>query len=313
MSSPSLSAKDILLIALSGFGIFYVVVLWRGLAEARSRGPNAAESATPTVGGLATGFFTNFWDTLGIGSFATTTAIFRYFKMVRDELIPGTLNAGHTLPTIAQAFIFTKLVPVDSKTLILMIVAAVVGSWLGAGVISRWPRRAIQIGMGIALLVAAALIIMTLFKLFPSGGTAESLVGTKLWIGIAGNFMLGALMTLGIGLYAPCMILIYLLGMNPLAAFPIMMGSCAFLMPVATARFIKAQKYHPGATVALAIGGIPAVFIAAYIVKSLPLTAVRYLVVVVVVYTAVSLLLAAKREHSKTFDLEGGAKETAAS
>lgn len=313
MSSPSLTAKDILLIALSGFGVFYVIVLWHGLVEKRTLGLSPGDSATPSPGGLFTGFFTNFWDTLGIGSFATTTAIFRQFKMVRDELIPGTLNAGHTLPTIAQAFIFTKLVPVDSKTLILMIIAAVAGSWLGAGFISKWPRRWIQVGMGVALLVAAALIVMTLFKLFPAGGTAQSLEGTRLWIGIAGNFTLGALMTLGIGLYGPCMILIYLLGMNPLAAFPIMMGSCAFLMPVATARFIKAQKYHPGATVALAVGGVPAVLIAAYIVKSLPLTVVRYLVVVVVVYAAVSLLLAARREHSKTFDLEGGVKETAAS
>lgn len=313
MSSPSLSAKDILLIALSGFGVFYIAVLFRGLAQQKKLALNAVDSATPTVGGIATGFGSNFFDTLGIGSFATTTAIFRHFRMVRDELIPGTLNAGHTLPTIAQAFIFTKLVPVESKTLILMIIAAVVGSWLGAGVISRWPRRAIQIGMGIALLVAAGLIIMTLFNLFPTGGTAQALTGTKLGIGIAGNFALGALMTLGIGLYAPCMILIYLLGMDPRAAFPIMMGSCAFLMPVATARFIKAQKYHPGATLALAIGGIPAVLIAAYIVKSLPLTVIRYLVVVVVVYTAVSLLLAARREHSRTADLQGGAKEVAAS
>lgn len=311
MASPSLSAKDILLIALSGFGVFYLVVLYRGLLQKRKQGLGSGESATPTPGGIATGFGANFFDTLGIGSFATTTAIFRHFKMVRDELIPGTLNAGHTLPTIAQAFIFTQLVPVESKTLILMIVAAVVGSWLGAGVISRWPRRAIQIGMGVALLVAAGLIIMTLFNLFPAGGTEQALTGTKLMIGIAGNFMLGALMTLGIGLYAPCMILIYLLGMDPRAAFPIMMGSCAFLMPVATARFIKADKYHPGATLALAVGGVPAVLIAAYIVKSLPLTVIRYLVVVIVIYTAVSLLLAARREHSRNTELQSGVKEVA--
>jgi uncharacterized membrane protein YfcA len=131
-------------------------------------------------------------------------------------------------------------------------------------------------------------------------------------VGLIGNFLLGILMTIGIGLYGPCMILVSLLGMNPIAAFPIMMGSCAFLMPVASARFIKAGAYHPGATLAMAIGGIPAVLIAAYIVKSLPLSVIRYLVVVVVVYTAISLLNAAKRE-SRTSQLQSGVKEVAGS
>jgi uncharacterized membrane protein YfcA len=249
---------------------------------------------------------------LGIGSFATTTAIFRQWKMVRDEIIPGTLNAGHALPTVAQAIIFTRLVPVDSKTLILMIVAAVAGAWLGAGVFSGWPRKNIQIGMGIALLVAAGLTLYKAIKGDPTGGQALSLSGGLLIVGLVGNFLLGILMTIGIGLYGPCMILVSLLGMNPTAAFPIMMGSCAFLMPVASARFIKAGAYHPGATLAMAIGGIPAVLIAAYIVKSLPLSVIRYLVVVVVVYTAISLLNAAKRE-SRTSQLQSGVKEVAGS
>jgi uncharacterized membrane protein YfcA len=124
-----------------------------------------------------------------------------------------------------------------------------------------------------------------------------SLSGTRLGVGLAGNFVLGALMTLGIGLYAPCLILISLLGMDPRAAFPIMMGACAFLMPVASARFVAAGSYHPRASVGLALGGIPAVLVAAYIVKSLPLSAVRWLVVIVVVYTAVALLRSARAER----------------
>jgi uncharacterized membrane protein YfcA len=210
--------------------------------------------------------------------------------MLRDELIPGTLNAGHTIPTFAQAFIFTKLVPVDSRTLILMIVASVAGAWLGAGVVSHWPRRRIQVGMGACLLAAAALMLGAQLKLIPAGGEALGLTDTKLAVGLVGNFILGSLMTLGIGLYGPCLILVSLLGMNPTSAFPIMMGSCAFLMPVATARFIRADRYQPRVTLGLAIGGLPAVLLAAYVITSLPLTVIRYLVVVVVVYTAVGLL-----------------------
>jgi uncharacterized membrane protein YfcA len=303
------NAKDLLLLALAGFTIFFLVVLALGVKRAKEE---KRDDRGVTGGLVATGFVANFFDTLGIGSFATTTAIFRQWRMVRDEIIPGTLNAGHTLPTVAQAVIFTRLVPVDSKTLILMIAAAVAGAWLGAGVFSGWPRRNIQVGMGVALLVAAALMLFKAIKGDPTGGTALSLSGGLLVAGLVGNFLLGILMTIGIGLYGPCMILVSLLGMNPTSAFPIMMGSCAFLMPVASARFIKGGAWHPGATIGMAIGGIPAVLIAAYIVKSLPLTVIRYLVVVVVVYTSVNLLRAAFRP-SPTNQLEGGAKEVAAS
>ncbi len=291
-----MNAKTILLVALGIVTAAYLFVLWRALARARDAAVSET-NPTPTIAGLATGFFANFWDTLGIGSFATTTTIFRQWKMVRDEWIPGTLNVGHTIPTIVQAFIYTKIVPVDSRTLILMIVAAIAGAWLGAGVVARWPRRWVQIGMGLALFAAALLMLLAQLQANPAGGDALGLSGTKLALAVGGNFALGALMTLGIGLYAPCMILVSLLGMSPTTAFPIMMGSCAFLMPVASARFVRERSYHPGISVGLMLGGIPAVLIAAYIVKSLPLTAVRILVIVVVLYTAVNLLISAFRER----------------
>ncbi|MSR06188.1 MAG: sulfite exporter TauE/SafE family protein [Gemmatimonadetes bacterium] len=276
--------------ALAVFGTYYMAVFVRGLRADGSGKP------TPTGPGLAIGFVTNFFDTLGIGSFATTTSAYRFMKMVRDELIPGTLNVGHTLPTIAQAFIYTAIVPVDAMTLVVLIAAATAGSWLGAGVVAGLPRRMVQFGMGGALLVAATLMLMTNLGAFPGGGEAISLSGPLLIAAIAGNFLLGALMTLGIGLYAPCMIMISLLGMNPTAAFPIMMGSCAFLMPMASARFIEKKKWDAKAALGLAIGGIPAVLIAAFIVKSLPLTTVRWLVVVVVLYAAQGLLRAGLKE-----------------
>jgi uncharacterized membrane protein YfcA len=294
MSVALWDAKALLLFALGLTAIFYFIVLGAALRRA-ARAP-AAAPVRPTAGGIVTGFITNFFDTLGIGSFATTTSIFRQWKMVPDEWIPGTLNVGHTLPTIVQAFIFTKLVPVESKTLISMIAASILGAWLGAGVVSRWPRQRVQFGMGLALLVAAVLMLLAQLGLIPGGGVALGLAGGKLAFAIAANFALGALMTLGIGLYAPCMILVYLMGMTPTAAFPIMMGSCAFLMPVASARFTAAGSYDPRATLGLLLGGVPAVLIAALIVKSLPLGVIRVLVVIVVVYTAVNLLRAARRE-----------------
>jgi uncharacterized membrane protein YfcA len=255
--------------------------------------------AFPKAGQIGVGAFTNFFDTLGIGSYATTTSLFRFFRMVDDRVIPGTLNVGHTLPTMAQTFIYTTIIPVDVPTLFSMIGASALGAWLGAGVVARWPRRVVQVGMGICLLAAAGLMFMTQMKLVPGGGDALGVTGLKLIIAVAVNFMLGAFMTLGIGLYAPCMILVSLLGMNPKAAFPIMMGSCAFLMPVGGLRFIRKQSYSMRASFGLALGGIPGVLLAAYIVKELPLDTVRWLVIAVVIYTSVSMLWSARVKASQ--------------
>jgi len=292
-----------LLAALGTLTVVYVAGWYQAIRAARGQGRavegHDTDARFPDPIQLGTGAITNFFDTLGIGSFATTTATFRLRKMLPDRIIPGTLNVGHTLPTVAQAFIYTSVIPVDVLTLFSMIAAAILGAWLGAGIVSGWPKRKIQLGMGAALLVAATLMLSTQLqattgsRILPLGGEALGVRGGLLVVAVVGNFMLGALMTLGIGLYAPCMILVSLLGMNPTAAFPIMMGSCAFLMPVGSLRFIRERAYSLRNALGLAIGGIPGVLVAAYIVKSLNLNTVRWLVIVVVLYTAVTMLRSA--------------------
>ena len=286
-----------LMSALGVLTAFYIAGWGRAVMAVRSitgREPSPATDARfPTPPMIGLGFVTNFFDALGIGSFATSTAAFKFLKMVPDRVIPGTLNSGHTLPTIAQAFIFTSLIPVDILTLFTMIAAAVLGAWLGAGVVASWPKRNVQIGMGLALLGAAMLMFMTQMNLFPGGGDALGVRGMKLGIAIVGNFALGALMTLGIGLYAPCMIMVSLLGMNPTAAFPIMMNSCAFLMPVGSLRFIREQSYSLRVALGLAMGGVVGSIIAGVFVKSLELGTVRWLVIIVVLYTAGMMLMSA--------------------
>jgi uncharacterized membrane protein YfcA len=288
--------KLALFVLLGVFGVLYVTVLAAAVLRARRLGDRGGQQAVPTLFETALGFVTSFFDTLGIGSFAPTTAVLKLRNLVPDEKIPGTLNVGHTLATIAQAYIFITIVKVELNTLVLMILAAVLGSWFGAGFVAKASRRKIQLGMGLALLAAATLFLLKIFDVTPAGGATESLVGWKLAAGFAGNFALGALMEVGVGLYGPCMILVSLLGMTPIAAFPIMMGSCAFLMPVGSVKFIQKDRYSLRTTLGLAIGGVPAVLLAAFIVKSLPLTAMRWLVVIVVLYAALSMLRSAASE-----------------
>ena len=267
------------------------VFAWRRIE--RAHGAPATGSARPTPGGMALGFVANFFDTLGIGSFASTTAWIKFRNLISDELIPGTLNVGHALPTITQAIIFTTAIAVAPLTLISMVGAAVAGGYLGAGVVSKLPRRAIQLGMGVALLVAAALFMLKIMGLLPAGGNSLGLSGGVLVFAVVVNFCLGAIMQLGIGLYAPCLMLVSLLGMNPIAAFPIMMASCACLMPVGSLKFIRERKYDRRTAIGLAIGGIPGVFLAAFVVKSLPLQWLYWLVVIVVLYAAILMLRSA--------------------
>ncbi len=239
------------------------------------------------------GFVVNFFDVLGIGAFAPQTALLKFTKQTEDRVLPGTLNVANTLPVLIQAIIFISVIKVEPVTLILMLLSAAAGAISGAGIVSKLPEQKIRLAMGIALLVTAGFMLAGKMNWIQGGGTDIGLHNMKLVIAIVVNFILGALMTAGIGLYAPCMALVFSLGLSPQVAFPIMMGSCAFLMPPASVKFIKEGAYNRKAAVAMALPGIIAVLIAALIVKSLPLDTLRWLVIIVIIYTSVVMLRAA--------------------
>ena len=248
----------------------------------------------------AIGFLANFFDTLGVGSFAIITSIVRFFKLTDDRTLPGTLNVSCTIPTFLEAMIFLTVIKVDTLTLISMIMAAVLGAIIGADIVAKFDIIKVRIGMGTALIAVAIIMLTGQLHLMPIGGTAAGLTGIKLIIAIGCNFVLGALMQLGIGLYAPCMALIYALGMNPLAAFPIMMGSCAFLMPAGSTEFVKKGAYDKKAAIAITLFGSIGVLIAGYIVKSLALSVVKWLVLIIVIYTSIMLLRSAHQGRRQT-------------
>ena len=180
-----------LLVALGALTAVFVAswgsIIAKVRADRSAAGSPAGDARFPTPLAIGVGAVTNFFDTLGIGSFATTTAMFRAFKMVPDRIIPGTLNAGHTLPTVVQAFFYIAVIPVDVVTLISMIAAAVLGAWLGAGIVAGWPKRYVQIGMGFALLAAALFFTMTNLGLFPAGSDSMGVRGGLLVAAVAGQ------------------------------------------------------------------------------------------------------------------------------
>jgi uncharacterized membrane protein YfcA len=251
----------------------------------------------PGFEAVALGAVTNFFDALGVGSFAPTTAWMRFRRLLPDAFIPATLNVGHAVPTMMQGLIFIQLIRVNPVLLLACVLAAAAGAALGAPIVARAPARAIRAAMGVALLIAAGLYAASNLQWLPTGGDALTLVGPLFAVAVAAHVVLGALMTVGVGLYAPSLILLSLLGLDPKAAFPIMMGACAFLMPVGGARFLGSGRLSLTVAIGLAVGGVPAVLIAAFVVKSLPLETVRWGVVLVVLYTA-ALMLKAAATHS---------------
>jgi uncharacterized membrane protein YfcA len=251
---------------------------------------------------LGTGFVTNMFDTLGIGSFAQQTAIFKFRKLVDDRVIPGTMNVGNTIPTVTEALIFMSVVAVNPVTLASMAAAAPVGAVLGAGVVSRMSRTRVRLGLGYGLSAVALIMLADRLHWMPVGGEAIGLTGLKLAVAVAVSFVFGALQTIGVGFYAPCMATVFALGMHPKTAFPIMMTATAMLMAAGSARFVKEKAYDRKAAFALTLFGVPGVLLAAFVVKSLPLDVLKWVVLGVVLYTSAEMFHSARRDRAERIE-----------
>ncbi|MBW3778203.1 sulfite exporter TauE/SafE family protein [Aeromonas veronii] len=274
---------DILRLVFIAGGLVFIFMLVQACWRKKQSGSFEATPFWPValIGGIA-----NFLDTLGVGSFAVKTACYKQFKLIDDRVLPGTLNGQCVLPTVTQSLIFVGAVAVDPLTLISMMMAAAAGAAWGARHVASFDRQTIRLVMAISLLIVAGLIFAGLLGLFPVGGDAMGLSGYKLAIALLGNFIFGVLMNVGIGLFAPCMTLVYLLGMNPLAAFPIMMGSTAVLSVFSAGTFIRKGAFDAKAVLAVAIFGPIGVVLAAMLVKSMDMEMLKWLVAFIVIYTS---------------------------
>ena len=278
----------IILILLVTLAIWFSIILIRDFVRHKENLEKSSWLKTSIIG-----FVVDFFDALGIGAFAPQIALLKFTKQTEDRVMPGTLNVSNTVPALVEAIIFIKIIEVDPLTLILMLLSATIGGVFGAGIVSKLPVKKVRITIGIALLIAAFFMLANKLEWIQGSGDKIGLSGWKLLIALIVNCILGAMNTAGIGLFAPCMALVFALGMSPKVAFPIMMGSCAFLMPAASAKFIKEGSYNRKASFSMAIAGTVAVLIAVFIVKSLPLDTLRWVVFGVIVFTSMMMLRSA--------------------
>jgi uncharacterized membrane protein YfcA len=261
-----------------------------------------AKGATPTTETIGLGAVVSFFDTLGIGCFAPSTAWLKFRHLVPDRLIPPTILVGLTVTAVVESIIFLLQlgVKVDPVLLAGCILACTVGGMIGAPLVHRTRVWVVQLIVAIGLLLAAIAYGMTNLHLFPGGGTASSLPVTLTVLAVVANFIFGLLLNYGVGNYAPTLVVLSLMGMDPRLCFPIMAGAAGLMGATAGIRHIQTGKLDLRVVVGLTIGGIPAVFVAAYIVVTMPLEILRWLVLVVVLYAATIMFQAAtrgRREH----------------
>jgi uncharacterized membrane protein YfcA len=268
-----------LLVPLGLASLLFVFVLVRSAV---------AERAKPGIEGMVLGAITNFFDTLGIGSFAPTMSWLKFRKLVPDRLIPSTMLVGHSVPTIVQAVIFLILLGllVDPVLIVGCSLALLMGGLVGAPMVARTKVWMIQLAVAIALLVAALLYTMTNLHLIPSGGVASGLPIKLTIAAIAANFVFGVLLNFGIGHYAPTLVMLSLMGLDPKLAFPIMATGGALTIAGAGTRHVLIGTVDLRIALGIMIGGVPAVFVAAFIVRDMPLEVLRWLVTVVVLYAS---------------------------
>jgi len=282
-----------LLVPLALASLLFTFVLIRAAVEKREG---------PSFEAMVLGAATNFFDTLGIGSFAPTMAWFKFRNLVPDRLIPSTMLVGHSLPSILQAFIFLILLGlmVDPVLIVGCGLALMFGGLLGAPMVARAKIWVVQAAVSVALLIAASLYTLSNLHMMPAGGLASELPITLTVAAIVCNFLFGVLLNFGIGHYAPSLVMLSLMGLDPRLAFPIMATGGAMTIAGAGTRHVLAGNADLKIAVGIVIGGVPAVFLAAFIVKSMPLETLRWLVIVVVLYAAAVMARAAivgRREH----------------
>lgn len=250
--------------------------------------------------GALIGFITDLGDTLGIGSFATTTGLFKIAHFTEDDAkLPGTLNAVHAIPVMFEALLFITAVKIEITTLIPMTLAAILGAYVGPHVTRKWNVQIVRLALGSTLVIAAAIIVYRMFFIptVLSADTAHGLHGWLLPLGILFNFMIGNLMTIGLGNYAPELIFFTLIGVNPTIAFPVMMLDAAMIMSISGREFIKMDRVQWRGFVGIIVGGVIGVFVAVKIVKQLPLNILNWLIILIAVLTAFSLFKQYVKEH----------------
>jgi len=301
-----MSIVTIILILVALVNGIFAFVFIRDLIN--HKGETMKENGNPIVMAISE-FIIFLLSTFGVSDFAIGASLYPRMKWVDEKKLPGTLNTACVIPVAVMALAYISSIQVGIATLIIAVVAQVIGAYVSPRYVVKLPVNIIKRFISVGLLVAAAMILAGKFNLMPSGGDAVSLTGFKLVLLGVLSLIYGALNNIGIGSYALTMATVYALGLNPGVAFPIMMGACTFSVPVGSMQFIKFDSYSRKITLFASTAGVIGVLVAAFVVKSMDVSALQWLVAAVILYSAVTMIMSTLKETK--IETESAAKGVA--
>ena len=265
------------------FAVRFFIDYWKHRREAKE------EPGHPILI-CCSSFMLYFLSTFGVSDYALSTAFYRATKWVDDKKLPGTLNTQCVLPVAVMALAYINSIEVDILTLVLCIVSQTLGSYILPRFVVKFPIKIIRRVIGFGLLGATVLILLGKMNLLPIGGELTGLTGIKLWVTVVLFAVFGAMNTIGIGSYPVTMLTVYAMGLNPVIAFPIMMGACTFSVPVGSMEYVRLGQYARKITFISSFVGILGVLLAVFVVKSMNISMLQWLVAAILVYSGVTML-----------------------
>jgi uncharacterized membrane protein YfcA len=243
-------------------------------------------------------------DTLGLGSFAVNIALAKLTGTFHDEELPAMVNGAQVIPGVLESLFFMKMIDVDVTTLVTLVAGACLGGVIGGSVVSRLGKQGIRLAMMCCFTFIMILLLCRQFNLFPVGGELMALTSWKLLAGFFGMVACSMLTAAGIGLFVLVQALLFLLGVSPLVAFPIMTTAGAMQQPLTTMAFLQQDKIPLKKTLVLSVAGCVGVLFAMLVFKHLSVAWLHSLLVLIVMYNLVAVSRA--WWHAKRGDMDAG-------
>jgi uncharacterized membrane protein YfcA len=215
------------------------------------------------------GFISNLLDTVGIGSFAVIVAMRKMLGVMPDDVkLIGSMNIQAVITALAQMLIFLHYIKLDLTTMLVSIAMITLGGFLSGLIAVRINKAIVHNVMLIAFIVTGILLFLIQLDVLQFTSTSDAITGIRL--GIFAIFMLiaGMLPAFGVGYYSLVKTSIFLFGVNPIIAFPIMAAASSYQMPVTAITFMSKNKFYTKSSILLAIFGLIGVFIAAPLIST---------------------------------------------
>ena len=242
------------------------------------------------------GLIANFFDTLGIGSFALIIAMRGMLKVMPDDIrLIGTMNIHAVFIAVVQTLIFLNVFQVDTTNLIISIVMISLGSILSGIIAIRIKHTLVHKIMLAAFIVTGILLLFSQLNILPISSNSTVITGYMLIPFAIFMFIAGMLPGFGIGYYSLIKSSIFLFGVSPIVAFPLMAAASAFQQPITSAIFISNKKFYFKSALLLGISGSVGVLLAAPLISKIDPRTLKWWLLFVVVYNIITFARSSKK------------------